>query len=123
MIQLDIEDIQIVVIDDSSPDGTGKLVAKIAKEYPGKIHVIERSEKGRGTAGIAGFKYSLEQDVDYIIEMDADFSHDPKDISRMLKEIKVYDIIVGSRFLPGSKIGPRSLLRRLTIGAPVYIRG
>jgi dolichol-phosphate mannosyltransferase len=109
-----VDRIGIAVVDDSSPDGTGKIVAGLAKKHPDRIHLIERKEKGRGTAGIAGFQYALTQDVDGIIEMDADFSHDPLDIPRLAAEIKQYDIAIGSRFLPGSKIGARSPLRTLT---------
>ena len=118
-----ITEIQVLIVDDSSPDGTGELADSLTARHPGKVHVIHRTERGRGTAGIAGFRYASQQDVDYVIEMDADFSHDPRDISRLLGEIQNYDIVIGSRFLPGSKIGPRSPLRRLTSwGAGLYTR-
>ncbi len=119
----EIDRLSVVVVDDSSPDGTGKIVAELEKKYPSQVHLIERREKGRGTAGISGFKYALTQDVDGIIEMDADFSHDPQDIPRLACEIIRYDIAIGSRFLPGSKSVDRSFFRRLTSwGAEHYAR-
>jgi dolichol-phosphate mannosyltransferase len=95
--------VQIVIVDDDSPDGTGQIADKLAEQYSGKIHVIHRNERGRGTAGITGFKYALTQDVGYIFEMDADFSHDPADIPRFLEEIKTYDVVIGSRYIKGGK--------------------
>jgi dolichol-phosphate mannosyltransferase len=122
-VRAGISHLSIVVVDDSSPDGTGEIVAKLAEKNPAQIHMIERKEKGRGTAGIAGFKYALTRDIDGVIEMDADFSHDPQDIPRLASEITRYDIAIGSRFLPGSKIGARSPFRRLTSwGAEHYAR-
>lgn len=95
--------IQIVIVDDNSPDGTGQIADRLAKQYTGRIHVIHRNERGRGTAGITGFKYALTQDVDCIFEMDADFSHDPADIPKFLEEIKTYDVVIGSRYVKGGK--------------------
>ena len=118
-----ISEIHILIVDDSSPDGTGELADNLMVKHPGNVHVIHRTERGRGTAGVAGFKYCVKQDVDYVIEMDADFSHNPRDIPRFLTEIKNYDIVIGSRFVRGSKIGPRSPMRRLTSwGAGLYTR-
>ncbi|MBI3032849.1 glycosyltransferase [Candidatus Woesearchaeota archaeon] len=97
------EHLGIVIVDDSSPDGTGQLADDLAKKHTGRIFVIHRKKRGRGSAGIDGFKFCLKQDVDCIIEMDADFSHDPKDIPRMLEAIKNCDIVVGSRNVPGGK--------------------
>jgi dolichol-phosphate mannosyltransferase len=123
MNQLDVQSLQTVVVDDSSPDGTGELAEKLAEKHPGKIHVIHRQERGRGSAGIAGFKYALTQDFDCLIEMDADFSHDPNDIPRLLKEIKNCDVVIGSRFVPGGQTGPRSPFRKATSwGAGLYAR-
>ena len=64
-----VGELGIVIVDDNSPDGTGQLADKLAQKYQGKIYVIHRQERGRGTAGIAGFRYALTQDVEYIIEM------------------------------------------------------
>lgn len=98
---LEIGDMNIVIVDDESPDGTGEIADKLATQNPKRIHVIHRQERGRGTAGIAGFKYALTQDVDCIIEMDADLSHDPKYIHQFLEKIRECDVVIGSRLIKG----------------------
>ena len=78
-------DYQILVIDDGSPDGTGGVVKALQQAHPERLHLIERSGKlGLGTAYVTGFKWALERDYDYIFEMDADFSHNPADLPRLL---------------------------------------
>ncbi len=112
--------VSIVVVDDSSPDGTGEIADRLAAENKGRIHVIHRKERGRGTAGIAGLKYAREQEVDCIFEMDADFSHDPRDIPRFLERIGDFDVVIGSRLVKGSK-SVRSPVRRIIgNGANIY---
>ena len=75
---------QILVIDDGSPDGTADVVKGLQKAYPERLHLVERSGKlGLGTAYVAGFKWALERDYDYVFEMDADFSHNPADLPRL----------------------------------------
>ncbi len=114
--------VSVVVVDDSSPDGTGEIADRLAAESPGRIHVIHRKERGRGTAGIAGFKYAREQDVDCVIEMDADFSHNPADIPRFLEKIDQYDVVIGSRLVAGSKALRNPLRRLISNGANLYAR-
>ena len=104
-------DIGILVVDDNSPDGTGGILEQICKTQP-RLSVIHRFDKrSRGLASIAGFKYAIKQNVDYIIEMDADFSHDPKYIPLFLKEIKDCDVIIGSRLVQGGGTIGRSYFR------------
>ena len=104
-------DISILVVDDNSPDGTGEILDKISKTQP-RLSVIHRlGKRGRGLASIVGFKYALRQNVDYIIEMDADLSHDPRYIPLFLKEIRDCDIIIGSRMVQGGGIIGRSHFR------------
>ena len=109
--------LRVVVVDDDSADGTGELANQLAQQFKSQIHVIHRKgKKGRGTAGIVGLKYALTQDVSYIFEMDADFSHPPRFISDFLTHIRECDIVVGSRYISGGKfIAPFSkiLLSRL----------
>lgn len=98
------EIIDVLIVDDSSPDGTADWVKKEA-EKDSRINLIKREKKmGLGTAYIAGFKYALENNYDYIFEMDADFSHDPKEIPYFLKEIKNYDLVLGSRYKEGVNV-------------------
>jgi dolichol-phosphate mannosyltransferase len=115
-------DVSIVVVDDSSPDGTGEIAQALAVDSPGRIHVIRRKERGRGTAGIAGLRYAMEQDVDCVIEMDADFSHDPGRIPEFLDRIREYDVVIGSRFVKGSKLMRNPVRRLISDVARVYTR-
>ncbi|HIH13870.1 MAG TPA: polyprenol monophosphomannose synthase [Nanoarchaeota archaeon] len=94
-----IENLNILVVDDNSPDGTWRIVEELAKKHK-KVHLLLRKEnKGRGLAGIDGFKYALANGADIVIEMDADFSHHPKHISEFLEAIKNADVVAGSRFI------------------------
>jgi dolichol-phosphate mannosyltransferase len=95
------ERIEILVVDDNSPDGTGELADELAKENP-RIHTIHREGKqGLGTAYIAGFRWALERDYEYVFEMDADHSHDPKHLPEFLEAIQDADLVLGSRYLDG----------------------
>lgn len=105
------QDLHVLVVDDSSPDQTPEEVKAIQKKANGRIHLIVRRERGRGSAVICGFKKALELGATHIFEMDADFSHDPNDIKRFIHEMGDADVVVGSRFLPGGGIQNRSLLR------------
>jgi len=123
ILNLNILGLEIVVVDDNSPDGTWKIVKDISKRKP-MLHLLLRTKnRGRGSAGIAGFKYCLENGANYIIEMDADLSHNPKYIPSLLEKIKSYDVVLGSRFVKGSKQINRPIRRRtITRLANVYIR-
>ena len=115
--------IHILVVDDNSPDGTGKYVEDKSKEDD-RIHVIHRAGKlGLGTAYVAGFKYVLERDYDYVVQMDADFSHDPKDVGRLLEAIEQNDLVIGSRYIQGVNVinWPMSRLL-LSYFASIYTR-
>ena len=93
--------IEVLVVDDNSPDGTGQLAEGLAAENR-RVHVLHRSSKqGLGTAYLAGFKWGLEQDYAYFFEMDADFSHDPAHLKEFLKAIQDADLVLGSRYLAG----------------------
>jgi len=103
ILALDFADLRIVIIDDNSPDGTGEVAQTLARTYS-QIKVIHRQQRrGLASAYIAGFKYLLKEDVDYIVQMDADFSHHPKYILLFLNKIKECDMVIGSRYLSGSK--------------------
>jgi dolichol-phosphate mannosyltransferase len=113
-------DVGIVVVDDSSPDGTGEIADRLAFENPGRVHVIHRRERGRGTAGIVGLGYAREQNVDCVFEMDADLSHDPGQIPEFLERIRDYDVVIGSRFVKGSKAARKPVRKLITDVARVY---
>lgn len=93
--------LEILVVDDESPDGTGKLAEAMAQQEP-RLKVLHRKGKlGLGTAYIAGFRWALEREYDYVFEMDADFSHDPAHLKEFLKAIEAADLVLGSRYLGG----------------------
>ena len=111
-----VPNIDILIVDDNSPDGTGQLADEICGENP-HVHVLHRTGKlGLGTAYIAGFKYAIERNYDAAFEMDADFSHDPRYLPNFLKAIENADLVIGSRYIPGGNTPNWSLLRRFISG-------
>ncbi len=97
----------LLIIDDGSPDGTATAVKELQKQYPDRLHLLERAGKlGLGTAYIFGFKWALQQSYDYIFEMDADFSHNPEDLIRLHTACHVEgnDLAVGSRYVTGVNV-------------------
>ncbi len=100
------DDIFVLVVDDNSPDGTGIYVENMSKEN-NRVFVLKRAGKlGLGTAYIEGFKWALKHEIkfDYIVQMDADFSHEPSKIPELLEKLKEYDVVVGSRYLNGVSV-------------------
>src|SRR5208283_857724 len=96
--------VDLLVVDDNSPDGTGKMADELAAKHP-EIHVLHRSEKnGLGRAYIAGFKWALERGYEFIFEMDCDFSHDPDEIANFLKAAQNADLVLGSRYTGGVRV-------------------
>ncbi len=115
--------IDVLIVDDNSPDGTGEIVDTIVAESS-RVHVIHRAGKlGLGSAYREGFKYVLEKGAEYIVEMDADFSHDPKMLPAFFQKIKDYDLVIGSRYLNGVSV-VNWPIRRLILSycASVYTR-
>ena len=126
------EGFHILVVDDSSPDGTAQIVQELQKSYTDELHLELRKQKdGLGKAYIHGFKWSLERGYDYIFEMDADFSHNPADLSKLLNACQTADMSVGSRYSQGVNVVNwpmgRVLLSyfaskyvRFILGIPIY---
>ena len=116
----------LLIVDDGSPDGTGQLVKEQQRQYPDRLFLLERSGKlGLGTAYIAGFRYALEKGYDYIFEMDADFSHNPKDLLRLRHACAEEGAAVslGSRYVRGGKVHNWPWDRIfLSYGASIYVR-
>jgi dolichol-phosphate mannosyltransferase len=115
--------VDMLVVDDSSPDGTGQIADEWAARHP-QIHVIHRKEKdGLGRAYIAGFKWALEKGYEFIFEMDCDFSHDPDEIPVFLKVAENADLVLGSRYVGGIRVMNWPLRRLLlSIFAGMYVR-
>ncbi len=118
-----VEDLDVLVVDDGSPDGTGDLADQFA-ESSDRVHVRHRTGKqGLGTAYVAGFRYALERGYQYVVQMDADFSHSPEDLPRLLGELERADVAIGSRNVPGGRVENWSLLRRfVSKGGSLYAR-
>ncbi|MCA9728822.1 MAG: polyprenol monophosphomannose synthase [Candidatus Eisenbacteria bacterium] len=118
---LQLSNFQVLVVDDNSPDGTARAVRQMAAQNP-RIHLLERPGKlGLGSAYIAGFRYALEQGVDVIFEMDADFSHDPAALPSFVEAIDDADLVLGSRYLHGVTVVNWPLKRLiLSYSANVY---
>ncbi|MEQ9350945.1 MAG: polyprenol monophosphomannose synthase [Vicingaceae bacterium] len=118
--------IDVLVVDDGSPDGTAQNVAVKQKEYPERVHLIEReSKQGLGTAYVRGFEFALQHDYEYILEMDADFSHRPEDALKLIRAVDKgeCDVAVGSRYCKGISIINWPLSRLiLSYAANIYAR-
>lgn len=116
----------ILVVDDGSPDGTADIVKSLQQEYKDQLHILERKGKaGLGTAYIAGFKWALERNYEYIFEMDCDFSHKPEDLIRLHKACADdgYDVAIGSRYVKGGGVKNWPVMRVLmSYFASVYVR-
>jgi dolichol-phosphate mannosyltransferase len=120
------ENIDLLIVDDGSPDGTADLIKEAQNKYAERLYLIERSGKqGLGTAYVEGFKYGLNRGYSYICEMDADFSHNPEDLPRLITEVKEgnADVAIGSRYAKGISIINWPLSRLiLSYGANLYAR-
>jgi dolichol-phosphate mannosyltransferase len=115
----------VLIVDDGSPDGTAAIVKHLQKEFPDSLHIEERSGKqGLGTAYIHGFKWGLKRDYEFIFEMDADFSHNPNDLTRLRQAcLDGGDVAVGSRYCKGGKVENWPFFRWLmSYGASFYVR-
>ncbi len=124
LYSLEIPDLRVLIVDDNSPDGTGQLAEQLAREdYSGRLEVIHREGKlGLGSAYVTGFKHALTRGASYIVEMDADFSHDPKVLKKFMAAIKDADVTVGSRYTAGGSIDESwKLIRRVVSkGGSIY---
>ena len=116
--------LEVLVVDDGSPDGTGAVVETLAANDP-RVHILHRPKKmGLGTAYLAGFKWSLDRDYDYTFEMDADFSHDPAHLPQFLRAVESADLVLGSRYRDGKVTVVNWPIQRLLLSyfANIYAR-
>ena len=118
--------LDVLVIDDGSPDGTADRVRRIQERFPGRIHLRERAGKqGLGTAYVLGFRFALDQDYAFVCEMDADLSHNPEDLPRLIAPVQQgeADLAIGSRYINGVRVVDWPLSRLiLSYGAGIYTR-
>ena len=119
------ENIHVLVVDDNSPDRTYALVDELqVNRYPGRLHLLIRSCKmGLGTAYVEGFRWALAHGYDYIVQMDADFSHNPVYIKDFMREIRGSDLVLGCRYMPGGDVKDWGFIRKLiSNGGNIYAR-
>ena len=125
LFSLDIPNSRLIVVDDGSPDGTGEVARKLAAEHDGRLQLLQRgSKQGLGTAYVLGFSQALSDGADYVLQMDADLSHELKYVPEFLKGLKDADVVVGSRYVPGGGVDETwSLFRKLlSYGSNLGIR-
>jgi len=115
--------VSVLVIDDGSPDGTGELADRLARELPG-VGVLHRPHKeGLGPAYLAGFRQALADGAELVLEMDCDFSHSPADVPRLIEAAAAADLVLGSRYVEGGTVANWGFVRRaISMGASIYTR-
>ena len=121
---LGLDGLEVLVIDDASPDGTGEIADRLATDLPW-VHVLHRERKeGLGPAYLAGFRRALELGADLVLEMDCDFSHDPGDVPRLVAAAEDADLVLGSRYVEGGGTRNWGLVRRfISRGGSLYAQG
>ena len=116
-----IKNLDMLIVDDNSPDGTAEIVEEISSHEPNVFLLKRAAKQGLGTAYVTGFKYAIEHGYEYIFEMDADFSHDPDEIPAFLEKMEKYDLVIGSRYIAGVNVVNWPLSRLiLSLGANKY---
>lgn len=134
LFALGVADLEVLIVDDNSPDGTGRLAESLSAEHGGRIQVLHRQQKnGLGPAYVAGFKHAIGLGADILIQMDADFSHQPRYIPELLHSLQDADLVIGSRWIRGGGVDEtwgwhRKLLSMwanriytpLILGMPIY---
>jgi len=108
LFDLGLPDLDVLIVDDESPDGTGRIADELAAQHPGRLRVYHRAgPRGLGRAYLDGFRWALEHGADSIVQMDCDFSHSPRYIPQFLDHVQDYDVVVGSRYVVGGKTDER----------------
>jgi len=108
LLKQPVPGLEVLVVDDNSPDGTGRKVDELVAAHPGRVHVIHRPGKmGLGTAYVQGFRWALDHGAEVIVQMDADFSHDPNDVPRLIAALDHADAVIGSRYVKGGRLDER----------------
>ena len=126
LLELPLECLRVLVVDDNSPDGTGRLADDLARQHPDRVSVLHRARReGYGPAILAGFKVALQTDAVWIVQMDCDFSHQPRYLQDLIARSDSADVVIGSRYIPGGSVDANwSLVRKLLSwwANSVYVR-
>ncbi len=104
LFALSVENLSVLIVDDNSPDGTADIVRSLQQQFPRLQLLVRENKQGLGPAYIAGFTFALEHGADAIVQMDADFSHDPSDVPRMIHALQEADLVIGSRYSHGISV-------------------
>jgi dolichol-phosphate mannosyltransferase len=108
LLDLGVPGLDVLVVDDESPDGTGRIADELAARHPGRLYVLHRAgPRGLGRAYVEGFRWALEHGADFVVQMDCDFSHSPTYIPQFLERIHDHDVVVGSRYVSGGRTDDR----------------
>jgi dolichol-phosphate mannosyltransferase len=115
---LNFPNLHLLFVDDDSPDGTGALIDTLVKRYSGEVFALHRKgERGLGRAYVAGFGYALDQGATAVVQMDCDFSHQPKDVPHLLNALAEADLVIGSRYVEGGGVDPSWSLNRKALSS------
>ena len=105
LFDLTLNELQVLIVDDNSPDGSGRIADELAQKHPGRMHVIHRNGKlGLGTAYLSGFRQAVQMGPQAIAQMDADFSHPPEKLPILIEALETCDVALGSRYIPGGSV-------------------
>ncbi len=125
LLDLEIPALQLLFVDDNSPDGTGELLEELTRRFPGQVEVLHRTgPRGLGHAYINGFRHVLAKGATALVQMDSDFSHQPKEVPHLFAALETADLVIGSRYVEGGGIDPTWALQRraLSSGGNLYAR-
>lgn len=125
LLTLNLPGSDILIVDDDSPDGTGRIADELAAKYPDQVHVLHRSnQRGLGRAYVDGFEWALRHGAEAVVQMDCDFSHSPSDVPRLLDHLTTYDVVIGSRYVEGGQTAKDWKLGRVLLSwwANLYTR-
>ena len=126
LLKLEIPELDVLIVDDESPDGTGILADELSREFAPRLHALHRPAKsGLGTAYLEGFQWAMRNGADYVAQMDADFSHSPDYLPQFWSKMERHDVVVGSRYVPGGRLDERWSFGRYLLSwwaNSVYVR-
>ncbi len=125
LLSLELPDVDMLIVDDESPDGTGRIADQLTVQHPGQVHVLHRTgQRGLGRAYLDGFRWALEHGAEAVVQMDCDFSHSPDDVPRLLAHLAAHDVVIGSRYVEGGQTDENWELGRVFLSwwANLYTR-